>query len=502
MGGESRQDAIRVATPTMSAVAQGVSWKGLGQAVGESTWYGSLVLLAAMLPPRAFGIVAVGLVIVGVTRLLMESGTGGGIIISKHLTGTELRDFVARNFAIGSGCTVVLALLSGPIAETFAGGADPTVLRVMLLSVPIAALGIVPIALLDKTLRFKRRAQVTVVAAVGSSLAALAVAVAGGGVWALVTRQVLNQGLLTTLAWISVRNAWPQAGGRRPGPRIPRTGGVWFLLIAASNFAAFSLDNLIVGSLVGVAQLGLYALAFTLAFAPLTRVSWAVGGVLFPALAATRDEEQVRRRTLKSMRLMALLLLPWVPAAVALAPVLIPGVLGEKWSGMVVPFQLMIIAGVAHGVLNVLAETFAGTGNARFRARVDVLWALGTLAAVVALTATHGIRGAAVAHLLMFTVLAGAYVALGLHRLGLSPRRLFGSLRGILLCVGGQSVIGAMVAAGLAVLGTPDAGVALGAAVAGLGSGLILLLALEGELLREAREVLTSALHARAARAT
>jgi len=481
----------------MSAVAQGVSWKALGQAVGEATWYGSLVLLAAMLPPRAFGIVAIGLVIVGVTKLLMESGTGGGIIVSKHLTGTELRDFVTRNFAIASACTVVLALLARPIVETFADGADPAVLRVMLLSVPIAALGIVPIALLDKTLRFKRRAQVTVVAAVGSSVAALAVAVAGGGVWALVTRQVVNQGLLTTLAWISVRGAWPRHGGRRAGPRFPRTGGAWFLLIAASGFVAFSLDNLVVGGLVGASQLGLYSLAFTLAFAPLTRISWAVGGVLFPAIAATRDEEQVRRRTLKSMRLMALLLLPWVPAAVALAPVLIPSVLGAKWSGMVVPFQVMIVVGVAHGVLNVLAETFVGTGNARFRARVDVLWALGTLAVVLALTATHGIRGAAVAHFLMFTVLAGAYVALGLRRLGLSPRRLFKSLRGILLCVAGQSAVSVLVAAGLAALTAPDAAVALGAAFAGLSSGLILLVALESQLLREGREVITTALRAR-----
>lgn len=477
----------------MGHLARGLSWKGIGQVVGDLTWYGSLVVLAALLPPSAFGIVAVAMVLVSVTRLLMESGTGGGIIVSGALTGSDLRALLLRNLLIAGCVTVGLAILAPAIVDTFAAGADPAVVRVMLVSVVLAALGIVPVALLDKTLRFKARAQLSIAAAVVSAVAAVAVAVVGGGVWALVTRQLVNQGLLTLLAWVAVRDVWPRGSWRRVRRRVPRTGGTWFLVMAAANFTAYSLDNLLVGSLVDLRDLGLYSLAFTLAFAPLTRISWVIGSVLFPSVAATTDMEQIRRRTLKSTRLMALLLWPWAPIAVALAPVLIPALLGERWRGMVVPFQIMLVVGVAHGVLNVLAETFSGSGNAGFRARVDALWAVGTVALVVVLTRRNGIQGAAVAHAAMFCVLAGFYVTRGLRRIGVAPGRFFDALRGMLLALAGQTAVTALAQWGLGSLGSSRATAGVGAALVSLAAGCSLVLVLERRALGEAREVLHAA---------
>lgn len=477
----------------MAVLARGLSWKGLAQVVGELSWYGALVILAGLLAPSAFGTVAVALVLVAVTRLLMESGTGGGIIVSQSLTGTDLRALLLRNLMISSSVTAGLMLLAPVIVDTFAEGSNPAVLRVMLLSVMLAAVGIVPTALLDKTLRFKARSRLTIVAAVASSAAAVAVAVAGGGVWALVTRQLVNQGLITCLALVAVRDVWPPGSWRRSVRPVPRTGGAWFLLMAAASFVAYTLDSLIVGSLVDLDQLGLYSMAITLAFAPLTRVSWVIGGILFPAIAATKDRDQVRRLLLTSTRLMALILCPLVPVAVVLAPVLIPTVLGDRWTGMVRPFQILLIVGVAHAVLNVLGETFSGSGQARFRAQIDAWWAVGTVAAVVVLTSRYGIEGAAVAHLLLFAALAVAYLTAGLRRIGLSPTRFFAALGGVLRCICGQTVVIAGVHAAMRLAGTSGRTAAIAAGLAGVATGAGLLFAFERRGLLEVRQVVAAA---------
>ena len=156
-------------------------------------------------------------------------------------------------------------------------------------------------------------------------------------------------------------------------------------------------------------QLGLYALAFSLAFMPLTQVSWTIGTVLMPAIASARDPEVVRRQALKALRLMALVLLPLLPAAIVLAGGLIPALLGDEWSGMVAPFQILVVVGVGQGIINVLGEVFAGAGgeSLRRRARIDVVWAVGTLAAIAVGVQLGGIRGAAAVHVLTLCCLAG-----------------------------------------------------------------------------------------------
>lgn len=499
MSGEAGTEGdVQVAPPSLATVARGVSWKVGGRGIGQLTTLGSFLVLAAFLPPEAFGIVAVGMVIITVTTLLMESGTGGAIIVAKGLTASDLRGSIARNFVIGLSFTVAVALLADPLVRTFAEGADPAVLQVMMASVAIGSLGIVPLALLDKTFRFKRRAQLSVVAAVVSSLLAIAVAVAGGGVWALVVKHVANQGLLTVLAWVAIRDVWPR-GGRLPGEarRMRRTGATWFLLMAAANFVAFSLDSLVVGRVAGVRDLGLYSVAFALAFAPLRQVSWEVGAALLPSFAATPDAAQVRRRVVKSVRLMALLLTPFVPPAIVLAPEVIPALLGERWSGMVVPFQIMFAVGVAHGVLNVLAEALAGTGHAAFRGKVDITWALATVGAVAALTVVAGIEGAALAHLAMFFVLAGVYVALGARRMGISPWTIGHALAGVALGLAGQVAVTAAILLGAQIAGAPPLAAAFGAALAGLAAGAGLLVWRQRELLEEAADVVVSAVRGR-----
>jgi hypothetical protein len=124
---------------------------------------------------------------------------------------------------------------------------------------------------------------------------------------------------------------------------------------------------------------------------------------------------------IRVLRMTAVLLLPVVPPAVALAPWL-PRLLGPEWLGMVVPFQVLFFVGVGHALLNVIGEFLAaGSDSVVFRARVSVVWALGMVGALVVLVSVLGIRVAAVAHALLFVPLAAAYVFRGSRHLGVVP---------------------------------------------------------------------------------
>jgi O-antigen/teichoic acid export membrane protein len=467
---EDRSDATTPvgAPPTVSAVARGVSWKLLTVAVGQGSWYLSLFVLALLVPPRDFGVTAVASVVVSFTLLILEAGTSGSLIIARELEPRAVRRALIRTSLGGIVATLAFVALAGPIADEFTGGLDVGVLRVIAATVGLAAISIVPNALLSKHLRFKSISKITITSATIASVVAVVAAALGAGVWALAVRLVVNQLLLTALTVAAARDLMPRpVPGAAPAPKL--AGATAFLLIAGAGVVAWSFDNLTVGAFTNPTQLGLYSLGFSLAYAPLTLVSWSVGQVLLPAIAAAQDEEAARRQTLKAVRMMALILLPLLPVAIALAPGAIPAVFGRKWDGMVVPFQILVIVGIGQGIVNTLGEALAGAGvtSANMRARIDVVWATATIVAIVVGVNVAGIRGAAAAHLVTFSGVALAYGWRGGRGIGLSMTMLSRALRGVAGCVAIQATVTAAVAVGLHLAGAGSLVAGVAGAVAG-----------------------------------
>jgi O-antigen/teichoic acid export membrane protein len=342
------------------------------------------------------------------------------------------------------------------------------VLRVLVLSVAIRALAIAPMAVLQRTMQFKLQASAQASSVLIAAVASIVAAGLGAGVWALVVRQLAAAALIPLLAWvvaIKPIRAELAAAPRERGPSR-RKGAAWFFLLAAMDFVALSIDSIVVGHSRGAAQLGLYSLAFTLAFAPLTNFAWQIGKVIFPAAAQTHDFDVIVRRMLRTTRLTATLLLPLLPPMLVLAPVALPRIFGPEWKPMVVPFEILLAVAVGHAVLVALGDSLSGIGAVAWRARLHVGWAAGMTVALVVLVHLDGITGAALAHVVLFVPFAVIYVVWGTRHLRTSARVLLAALSDVALPVAAQL---GLTWAALAVLGAflaPPAA-AMGAAVVG-----------------------------------
>jgi O-antigen/teichoic acid export membrane protein len=398
--------------------------------IGQCFWYGSLLILAALLAPSTFGTITVGLLLVTAAMRLMEAGTRGAIITASELIRGELVTRLGINVASGLALSGLIVAAAPFVARTFADGADARVIAVIGLSVLLYAPAIVPLALLERNFKFKRRSLVQTGSTIAASTLAVTAAAFGAGVWALVVRQLLLQLLLATFGWIAARRLLPARGGKAHWARLARHGAFGFLIFSLTDLIVFNADFMTVGHFTDGTQLGLYSLAFTLAFAPVTQLSAQIGLVLFPASAAS-DVETVKRRTIAGVRLTCLLLVPFVPVAIVLAPDLIPALLGEKWRGAVLPFQILLVVGVAHAVVNVIGDTLSGSGRIGWRARVNAVWGAAMIVTLVILVQIDGIRGASLSHLLLYPPVALAYGIWGVRMLGVDPRLLAHALRPI-----------------------------------------------------------------------
>jgi O-antigen/teichoic acid export membrane protein len=400
---------------------------------------------------------------------------------------------VAAGAAVGLGA----ALLATPLLPLLAPGADPLVLQALALSVALYGTSIVPLALLQKEMHFKQHAAANAGAATLASALAAVVALAGLGIWALVLRQVLFQGLLAAFAWVAARNLIPDAGADDPPARRDPVAR-WFLGLSLVAFVSFNVDYVMVGRYTSVAELGLYALAFTLAFAPVTQFAWQVGKVLFASAARTEDATAVAAQAARAGRLSALLVWPLVVPAVVLAPLALPALLGPEWRPMVLPFQLLVAVGAVHAVLAVIREFLLGRGGVRACLGIDVAWLIGTVLALLALVPRYGIAGAALAHVALLGPLACAYATVAVRRLALTPAVLWRSIRLIAVAVTVQAAMTGLEAALARWAGaTPVAAAALGI----LSGAVALCLVLEGGDTPARHELAAAARAVRAARA-
>jgi O-antigen/teichoic acid export membrane protein len=429
--------------PSLGVVVHGVSWVALGHVVGQLSWFGSLFLVAALLPPDAFGSVAIAMVMVQVAWLIVGSGTRGSFITSgSSLTRAQIDRAIALNVGTGMAAGLALAALAGPLVSALSPGANVDVMRVLALSICLYGLSIVPLALLQKAMRFKAHAGAHAGAAILASAASCLAAALGAGVWALVIRQVLFQALLAGFAWIGARQLLPHS---LPGERLLRAtrppGAPWFFGLTVIGFLALNVDYLVVGHYTDVRQLGLYSLAFTVAFAPVTQFAWQVGKVLLPAAARTETLASVGARATKAVQVSTLLMLPAVPPVIALAPELLPGLLGTEWEPMVLPFQILLVAGVAQALLAILREFLLGSGSVAFCVRVDAFWLVAMVVGLFLIVPLDGIEGAALTHLALLVPLAVAYGTAGARRIGLSWRSLCRPLLPMVGAVAAESVL-------------------------------------------------------------
>lgn len=403
------------------------SWMTGAHAVAQVAAYGSLIVLAHLLPPGTFGIVAAGTAVVWIAVVFIDSGAHGSIVVTSGLTSAFLRREFLRclAFAVVLGAAIVLGaqLFVGPITSNQSAAA----VAALALCLPVYALTVIPVALLQRAMEFRTLAGATAASNIGAAVAAVVAGVAGAGVWALVTRQLLWFVLLAGFAAVLARPYRPRATAG-DALAAPRSVDRWFLVFRLTLLVGLSVDYLVIGALDGAAAVGLYSLAFVIAFAPVDHLSAEVGKVLFAAAAASNRESSAAR-TVQAVRVMSLLLLPLLPPAIALAPILVPAVLGDEWKGMVVPLQILLVVGVGYAILNCIGEALSGGGEIAFRAKVNVAWSLATVVALVGLVALDGIRGAALAHLAVFVPYAAVYLTAGARRIGISPRLLWNTVR-------------------------------------------------------------------------
>jgi PST family polysaccharide transporter len=304
-----------------------------------------IVVLARLLEPADYGLVAMVTALTGVMEMFKDLGLNTATVTRQTLSHAQLSTIFWINAGFGLLLTLLTAAVS-PLIAWFYG--DHRLLAITLGLSPsftLAGLAVQHQALLRRQMRFGVLATARIIDVVAGLVVGVALAWHGAGYWALVAMPV-------TSALASAIALWSWSGWR-PGPaargigarEMVRFGGQ----VTGTNLVQYfsrRLDQFLLGWWSGPVALGLYDRSVSLVDAPLNRAMGPIATVVLPTLSQLAGQpERYRDAYRRMVEMLCLVSMPGAAFMIGCAGQLIPFVLGERWSAAAPIFAVVSVLG-------------------------------------------------------------------------------------------------------------------------------------------------------------
>lgn len=347
------------------------------------------VVVARHLLPADYGTVAVAQTTLALAQVL------GGLGLAPAIATGRLRDpghlSAAALLLFGFGAVLCLAYVATApsIAKWFGVATSVGVLRVSALSVPLSFVTVVPVALLQRELKFSRMSALAIIPQALAAVLGVSMAVGGAGVWALVLPGLVA-GVCSAI-W-SCAMVWPQVWSP------PRLRGLKSLIgesgsligFQALNYGARQGDNLIVGRLLGPVQLGVYAFAYGQLTRPLSLITGTVSNALVPAIGhAAGDPDRLGRGVTRAVCLTARVAGPVFVGGALLSDRIVHQLFGPRWDAALPLVRVFLLLALPQALAALLGSAWVAVGASR----VLFLWQLAVTPIFLAVFLAAGYLG-------------------------------------------------------------------------------------------------------------
>lgn len=363
------------AEPSSTSLRGGVAWS-LASFVGtKAVTFIATLVLARLLAPSEFGVLAAVLAFITLLELLSDLGMKATVIFENERGVTKR---VQTAFTLNLIFTVVLtavAVALAPLVAEFFGVSSETVLfRLAAADLLLTGLGNIHDALLLRDMEFRRRIIPQLTGNVTRGVATILLAVAGLGASALVIGFIIGTAVWTATLWI-VKPFRPTLAIERSALRAIASYGGWASILELLAALAQRADIAVIGATLGTRALGLYTIAQRVPELIVGNVTWSLSIVAFPALAQRRDraDGSFRETTLNLIRYSALFGMTMGTLLAVLAPPLVVVLFSDAWADA---GDIMVALSIMYGLVCIvfpLGDTFKALGRQRTMAAVNAV---------------------------------------------------------------------------------------------------------------------------------
>lgn len=332
--------AIKTTTAILWNFAEQLSTRGIGIVVS--------LMLARLLVPADFGLVAMMAIFIAVAGNLMDSGFKQALIRKQGASQVDFSTAFYTNLALGGFAYLLLFSAAPFIAGFYEETRLIGLIRVAGIAILINSFQVVQSAILNRGLNFRAQMKATVPASIISGVTAVVLAYFGWGVWALIAQMLIGAFLVTVLLW-SMRLWGPTLTFSRHSLNEMFGFGSKLFVSGLLDIVFSNMYVVVIAKLFSVMVAGYYFFADSIKQLIIDQLVTSITTVTYPALATMQhDNMSLKAGYRKVIQITTFLLFPVMVLMAALAEPLFRVLLSDQWLPAVLYLQLMCIEGLLY----------------------------------------------------------------------------------------------------------------------------------------------------------
>ena len=418
---------------TISKVVNGFAWEGSTKLLVQIITWVSTILVARILSPEDYGIVAISGIFVGVLAIITDLGFMSALINQKDITDEEMDSSFWFSILISALLFMLLYYIAPFIAAAYGSEILSDIIRVSAVILPLTSLKIVPTAIAMRELNYKYRAITEMGGQFVTAAASILMAYNGFGVWTLVYSVIIGQ-TIVVLAYLPLLKHIPAFGIKFRKIRGIINYGMHLMFSQILEFFTLRADVFIISLFMSEKLVGYYSMGFHLATMPMDKIGSVFNRVGFPAISRIKvDVEESRRLFLYLHKYLVIITYPVLVGFMLIAEDLVVLFLTDKWLPVVPLIQVLCLLNLLRISGMIMPYVLAGLGHSK-----SVFWfqALSSIAMPVAFLvgAQYGLDGVLAGWFIVYPFLYGVIVRMLLRHLKFSLREYLLTFRSAVIC--------------------------------------------------------------------
>jgi O-antigen/teichoic acid export membrane protein len=374
----------------LQALALGAGAHGARQLLQVAAF----LVLARFIAPAEFGLIGMVVAVLGFVTILGEAGVGAALVQAPAVPERTVHSIFWITTLLGAAVAVMVAASASAVAAMYAEPAVIAVVRAAAATVLLTSVAVVPAALLQRELRVGAIGAVELVATAAGCGVAIALAVAGFGIWSLVAQLVMTSavsaaGMCAALRW------HPRFVLDLRATRALLRFAVRVASFNICNYLVRNTDDVLVGRFFGAGSLGLYGRAYALLMLPVNAVAAVFGRVMLPLLARlAHEDDSFRRAYLTGIQGVAFCAFPALMGLFVVADDFVTTSLGPDWSGLTPFIRVFALLGITQSVAGTTSWVFQSRGRSDLMLRWSIATApilIGSFVVGVALGSAYAV---------------------------------------------------------------------------------------------------------------
>lgn len=356
--------------------ASSVKWLASTRWIAQLLSWITTVFVARLVSPDSYGIIGMSVVILSFSNLLTDFGISTTIITRQEVDDDLARQLHTISILMGAIITCSVLAAATPAVLFFGETRLRGVLALLSGTFLLSGATNVPVAWLQKHLRYRTISLIELARSLTISLTTLIVATRGGEYWALALGSLAGAFVFSLLVTVVAPMRPRKPDLLRLRPTLHHTHNFFFSAVAWFGYS--NADSLVLGRMAGTELLGQYRFASSLASMPNEKLVNVLTNVTLPVIGAIQNRQsEVRTLFLDLTELVALVVFPLLATLAAISETAVPIVFGSKWNEAVPIIQIMCITACLQSLQAVNGQVLRARGLSR-EARV-----LGVLALIL-----------------------------------------------------------------------------------------------------------------------